>query len=71
MLVKLQGPVTTVLMAAQKCTHHALTLEKNTDITVGFESGCDTKLALATKQRLLKSSLTRILHDKEKLGGYL
>lgn len=54
-------------MAAQKRPHHALTLEKKVEIINDFESGSFTKTALATKHAIPKSSLTRILHDKEKL----
>lgn len=54
-------------MATQKRAHHALTLEKKMDIIVDFESGSYSKTALATKHGVPKSSLTRILHDKDKL----
>ncbi|KAH6938412.1 hypothetical protein HPB50_009142 [Hyalomma asiaticum] len=53
-------------MVAQKHAHHVLTLEKKTDIILDFESCSCTKLVLATKHGIPKSSLTRILH-KEKL----
>lgn len=54
-------------MAAQKRAHHALTLEKKMEIILDFESGSYSKSVLATKHGVPKSSLTRILHDKEKL----
>ncbi|KAH6930388.1 hypothetical protein HPB50_013173 [Hyalomma asiaticum] len=37
------------------------------DIIIDFESGSFSKTALATKHGVPKSSLTRILHDKDKL----
>lgn len=54
-------------MAAQTRAHHALTLEKKMEIILDFESGSYSKSVLATKHGVPKSSLTRILHDKEKL----
>ncbi|KAM7284776.1 hypothetical protein ISCGN_001870 [Ixodes scapularis] len=54
-------------MATQKRAHHALTLEKKMDVILDFESGSYSKTALATKHGVPKSSLTRILHDKDKL----
>ncbi|KAH7984696.1 hypothetical protein HPB52_023525 [Rhipicephalus sanguineus] len=54
-------------MATQKRAHHALTLEKKMDIILDFESGSYSKTALAAKHGVPKSSLTRILHDKDKL----
>ncbi|KAH6939052.1 hypothetical protein HPB50_015694 [Hyalomma asiaticum] len=54
-------------MVTQKRAHHALTLEKKMDIIIDFESGSFSKTALATKHGVPKSSLTRILHDKDKL----
>lgn len=54
-------------MAATKRQHRALTLEKKIEVINDFDSGCFTKTALATKYAIPKSSLTRILHDKEKL----
>ncbi|XP_070389824.1 tigger transposable element-derived protein 4-like [Dermacentor albipictus] len=54
-------------MAAQKRPHNALTLERKMEIINDFESGRFTKTALATKHAIPKSSLTRILQDKDKL----
>ncbi|KAH8022188.1 hypothetical protein HPB51_023038 [Rhipicephalus microplus] len=54
-------------MATQKRAHHTLTLEKKMDIILDFESSSYSKTALATKHGVSKSSLTRILHDKDKL----
>ncbi|KAH7971962.1 hypothetical protein HPB52_004493 [Rhipicephalus sanguineus] len=54
-------------MAIQKRTHHALTLEKKMDIILDFESGSYSNTALVMKHGVPKSSLTRILHDKDKL----
>ncbi|XP_070382497.1 tigger transposable element-derived protein 4-like [Dermacentor albipictus] len=54
-------------MAAQKRPHNALTLERKMEIINDFESGRFTKTGLATKHAVPKSSLTRILQDKDKL----
>lgn len=41
------------------------------DITLNFKSGSYSKTALVTKHGDPKSSLMRILHDKNKLQGFL
>ncbi|KAG0445233.1 hypothetical protein HPB47_018103 [Ixodes persulcatus] len=61
------GLASVISMATQKRAHHALTLEKKMDVILDFESGSYSKTALATKHGAPKTSLTRILHDKDKL----
>ncbi|KAL1472122.1 hypothetical protein MTO96_023165 [Rhipicephalus appendiculatus] len=57
-------------MATQMRAHHAPTLEKM-DIILDFKSGSYSKTALAMKPGVPKSSLTRILHGKDKLRDAL
>ncbi|KAH7977620.1 hypothetical protein HPB49_003049 [Dermacentor silvarum] len=56
-------------MATKKHAHYALTLGKKVEIIDEFDSGFYTKLTLGMKHTVPNNSLTRILHDKEKLRG--
>lgn len=54
-------------MATKKRAHHALTLGKKVEIIDDFDSAFYTKLTLGMKHVVPNKSLTRILHEKEKL----
>lgn len=54
-------------MVTKKRAHHALALGKKVEIIDDFDSGFYTKLTLGMKHVVPNNSLTRILHDKEKL----